>query len=68
MMGLTNTTYLNGLIRTNEAALIDESTRPLQQSGHITDEDREAIQCNQINVSDGYKDNCTNRWKPSKLT
>ena len=46
MMGLTNTTYLNGLIRTNEAALTDESTRPLRQSGHITDEDREAIQCN----------------------
>ena len=44
-MGLTNTTYLDGLIRTNEAALTDESTRSLRRSDHITDEDREAVQC-----------------------
>ena len=58
-MGLMKTTYLDGLTRTNKAALTDESTRSLRRSGHITNEDREAIQCNQINASNGYKDNCT---------
>ena len=33
---------------------------------YITDEGKEAIQCNQINASDGYKDSCINHWKPIK--
>ena len=65
-MGLT--TYLEDLIQTNEATLTDGSTKSLRRSGHITDEDEEAIQCSQINTSDGYRDNCTGRWEPSKLT
>ena len=33
---------------------------------YITDEGKEAIQCNQINASNGYKDSCINHWKPIK--
>ena len=45
-MGLTNPTYQDDLYpQTNKAALTGRSTKSLQQSGHITDEDEEAIQC-----------------------
>ena len=65
-MGLT--TYLEDLIQTNVATLTDGSTKSLRRSGHITDEDEEAIQCSQINASGSYKNNYTDRWEPSKLT
>ena len=68
LMGLTNQTYLDDLIQTDKATLTDGSTWSLRRSGHITDEDKEAIQCSQINALDDYRDNCTDRWEPSKLT
>ena len=68
LMGLTNQTYLDDLIQTDEAALTDGSTWSLRRSGHITNEDKEAIQYNQINVSKSYRDSCTDHYEPSKLT
>ena len=46
---------------------MNESTKSLQWSGHITDEVKETIQYSQINAPNGYSDNYTDRWKPSKL-
>ena len=47
LMGQTNSTSLDDLIKTDEAILPNELTKYLRQYSHITNEGKEVIQCSQ---------------------
>ena len=46
-MGVTKSTSLDDLIKTDEAVLSDELIKYLHRYIHVTDEGNEAIQCSQ---------------------